>query len=330
MECQDKIINDVHISEYFAICQDSANIFTDPVQFLFDDEKLKMLEYFCDDIEKMSNYEKFSAFVSNLQKMYGSSARQLFEEELSIFFSYEGDITKADPKDLWIVLCEQMSGRIYNYDTALKFSDSEYLPSEFLPISMHCGSYGELINKNIDVIKATEWDFLTVDLSSFEFIYTDRYHAEQFYKEFLDGGKNESFVSGVLYDICREIKRQGKKLFVYADDNYENIKKLINYFSERDVLPTCVIFSHGDTLFNIAKDICGVYGNDRVRILCGLVYSSGDTIESISHTVKNVARVYPIGKLIVGGSLTSSAAFAARDSILKKAVALAYKQNYGT
>ncbi len=311
-------IPQINICEYFARPDTKGRVFTNPAQLLLDDQKLTMLGFFCDDIEKMSDFERFSAFLSNLSQMYGSAVYQLFEAELAEIFSYEGDPARADACDLWRSLCDAMASGAFLSAQGVGGSRLD-----FLPLYSVFDSYERLIDENISAIRASEGGFVKVDLSKLVFKRTDRYHAEKSYKEFIGGTESDVFASGIMYDICAEARRLDKTLFVYAGDNYESIKAMISYFDERSVLPDTVIFSSGDTLFNIADSVCGVYGRN-TRVLCGLVYENGDTAESVAEVFGRIARVYPIGKLVVGGSLTSSVAFAARHRILRRAWDMAF------
>jgi hypothetical protein len=98
---------------------------------------------------------------------------------------------------------------------------------------------------------------------------------------------------------------------------------MIVYFNERGVLPNTVIFSSGATLYRVAKELCGSYGKN-IKVCCGIVYETGDTAQIIAESLRAVARIYPIGKLVFGGSLTSSITFSARHDILKRAFSLAF------
>lgn len=312
------IIPQINIREYFATPDTNGRIFTNPAQLLLNAEKLKMLGFFCDDIEKMSDYEKFSAFVSNLGQMYGSSVYQLFMAELETIFSYEGDIYEADTCELWRYICDIIESGRYLENLGL-----EDLPPMPLPIYSCVDAYDSLISKNLELIRSSAYDFATLDLSKTEFLRTDRYHAEQSYKAFISGEKDYIFVSGLLFEICSELKRLDKALYVYVGDNYESIKDMIGYFNERGVLPDTVIFSSGNTLYQVAKELCGSYDKN-IKVCCGVVYESGDTVQSIAESLRAVARIYPIGKLVFGGSVTSSVTFSARHAIFKRAFSLAF------
>lgn len=321
MKSNRSIISNIPVQELFATPVLEREVLTNPTQLLIDGEMRRFLALCTDIDDNTSDYELFAAFLENLWKMRGSGVYQLFCESLDLFFGYTEDILSADPKELWIRFCERLSENVFDLNMLEKISRQKTL-SHKLPIVCDGVSYEELIRKNLEVINAIEGDFVVVALSGYNFVKTDRYHAEKAYSSYIGGDKKalDAVFSGLLYPMCERIKKQGKKLYVYVRDNFDSAKLMTEYFSSRGILPETRIFTSGDTLERVASELCGVWGDDNTRVRCGLVYEQGDTIEKISDNIKRVAAVYPIGELFLGGSVGKSPLFAAKLRILEKAL----------
>lgn len=320
-------ISNIPVTELFATPVLENEILTNPTQLLIDGEMRRFLALCTDRDVYTSDYELFAAFVQNLWKMRGSGVYQLFCESLDLFFGYREDVLSADPKALWTSFCELMGKTVFDIDTLKKISDQKTL-SHKLPIVLKAEGYDELISQNLDAINEFDGDFVVIGLSGYNFVRTDRYHAEKAYISYIGGDKKsvDDVFSGLLYPMCEMIKKQGKKLYVYIGDNFASAKLMIEYFSSRSILPETRIFTSGETLERVAFELCGVWGKDNTRVRCGLVYRQGDTVEKISENIKRVAAVYPIGELFLGGSIGDSPVFAAKLRMLEVALNVAAKE----
>ena len=327
MTSNKSIISNIPIREVFATPVLENEVLTNPTQLLIDADMRRFLALCTDIDDNTSDYELFAAFLENLWKMRGSGVYQIFRESLELFFYYKDDILSVDPKELWTSFCEIMSKSVFDINMLEKISVQKTL-SHMLPMFCDNLSYEELISHNLGAIDELECDFVVVDLSSYNFIKTDRYHAEKAYISYIGGDKKsvDDVFSGLLYPMCEMIKKQGKKLYVYIGDNFTSAKLMIEYFSSRSILPETRIFTSGETLERVASELCGVWGKDNTRVRCGLVYRQGDTVEKISENIKRVAAVYPIGELFLGGSIGDSPAFAAKLRMLEVALNIAVKE----
>ncbi|MBO5415555.1 MAG: hypothetical protein J6A83_02860 [Clostridia bacterium] len=317
---ENKEIN-IPVLECFAKPRNNLHIITNPTQLLIDSDKLRMLTLCGAHTCGMSDFEIFSAFVSNLSNMRGSGVRELFFEELNLFFDISEDVTAMDIRTLWRGLCKKIENEEISNHPALKA-----IPQNVFHITLQAKSYAELISENLDFIASVKSDFVSLDISDIDFRRTDKYHAEEAYKAYLrgEGSARSEFISGMLYPLCEEIKRRELSMFVYLGENYHSAKKMIEYFAEREVLPNTRAFAAGETLFRVASELCGRYGD--AGVLCGFLYENGDTAESIAEKIKKIARVYPIGSLVAGGSVTNSPTFAARHNILRRGIEMVNKQ----
>ena len=321
------VISNIPTKEVFATPVLENEILTNPTQLLLDSEKRRFLALCTDISDCASDYELFEAFVENLWKMRGSGVYQLFCQELELFFDYREDVLSADPKELWRRFCEVLCKSVFDINMLKKISAQKTL-SHKLPIVYGGVSYEELISKNLDAINEFDGDFVVIGLSGYNFVRTDRYHAQKAYISYIGGDKKsvDAVLSGLLYPMCERIKKQGKKLYVYIGDNFASAKLMIEYFSSRGILPETRIFTSCENLERVAAELCGVYGKDNTRVRCGLVYRQGDTVEKISENIKRVAAVYPIGELFLGGSIGESPAFAAKLRMLEMALNIAVNE----
>ncbi|MBQ7383411.1 MAG: hypothetical protein IJV72_01285 [Clostridia bacterium] len=308
----------IPIRECFAQ-PNSLTVITNPTQLLLDSDKLRMLTLCGVDTEGMSDFEKFSVFLKKLPEMRGSAVRELFYEEMEQLFGVSEELDNIDSCELWRFLCEKIEKE------DIKKQCGKSAPEKVLPMISGASDYSELISENLDFVNSSDSDFVSLDISHIDFVRTDKYHADEAYKAYLRGDESgeSEFVSGMLYPICEEIKKRKLSLFVYVGGNYLSAKKMIEYFSERGILPDTRIFASEEVIFRVASELCGTCGG--ASVLCGFLYESGDTAESIAEKIKKIARVYPIGSLIAGGSVTNSPTFAARHNILKRGIEMALK-----
>jgi len=321
-------IADEIISDRFACPCAKVDIYTNPAQLLLDGQKDRMARICSDSKEfrynKMSDYERFRAFVDALPKMAWSGAYELFFEELSLFFDCE--ITGAiDVRELWKALCEKMSETILDLDAILKKCSVAVCKNNYLPIICKGGDYSALVDKNLKNLADISDGIAAIDISEIEFSVTDRYHADMACRAYSEGDESQKdiIMSALLYSICEFAKKSDITLYLYIGDNYTSASAIISYFEGRGILPNIRIFASDSICYRVAKELCGVYdiGSSEIRIDLGLVYAEGDTVKSIADKVKNIARVYPVGELAIGGSRSSSPVFAAADALLKKGIA---------
>ncbi len=318
------------IREFFTAPM-ADRIFTNPAELLVDSSRERFIRLLASPgdmpFDKMSDFERFSAFVTGLSQMWGSADRELFFEEFSLLFGYESDMTNPDAAEMWRAFSQKMSEERYDLDGILRMSGAELLTGEVLPIISKDCDYETVMRRNLEAIDCAERRCLSLDVSGLSFEITDRYHAEEAYKSFLGGDESSihTVLSGLMYSIFEKAKKSKICLFLYIGENYISSKKMIDYFAERGVLPNAVVFASGETERLAAAELCGAYerGKQSVRIEYGLTYNCGDTAEYIADRICALARVYPVGQLTVGGTVTNSPAFAARHRILRKGICMA-------
>ena len=311
------------IREFFAApCEGRA--FTNPWELLRDAEKERFIKILSDNAdipyEKMSDFERFSATLSGISRAWGSGARELLDAELSMLFGYELCKDTPNAAELWRDFTQKMSKNDYN-------SNIELTCDTHLPIVTLESHYAAWVKRNLDAIERNEKLAATLDISNLSFVLTDRYHAEEAYKEFCQGSKEalDIALSGLLFSIFETARKRNICLFLNIGNNVRSAKKMIDYFTERGVMTDLVLFASADTVSVVAAELCGVResGKRQCRIECGLLYEHGDTAEYIANKVCDIARVYPMERIVIGGSVTDSRAFAARHRILRRAVCMA-------
>ena len=162
------------------------------------------------------------------------------------------------------------------------------------------------------------------DISVLNFARTDDFHAAEAYKRYVakDTKFRDVALSGALYPVMSAIKSAGKTLLLNIEDNYSSAERIIEYFSAREVLPNTVIFAREHSR-RVAERLCGAYksGKGEIFVRFGLLFYEGDTVRDIKARVLDASAVYPVGKLFVGGALTSSPLLPARHNILKRGIA---------
>ena len=318
-------IADDIIYDRFACPSATLEVFTNPSQILLDAQKDRMAQICCDcagvRYDKMSDYERFRAFVDALPKMIGSGAYELFFEELSLLFGYDST-EKISVTELWKKLCDDISSNAFDLDEILRRTDTAKPTNSILPIIYKAGDYSELVKINLKNLEKLAGGVASIDISEIKFSITDKYHADIACRD-CDESQKDIIISALLYSIFESAKKSDITLYLYIGDNYSSASSLISYFEGRGILPNIRLFAADNICYRVAKELCGVYeiGSSEIRIDCGLVYCEGDTVQSIADKVKNIARVYPVAELAIGGSISTSPVFAAADELVKKGIA---------
>ena len=272
--------------------------------------------------EKMSDFERFSAFVSAVSRAWGSGARELFLEETTHFLGY--DLPKDIPSasDMW----RDFDGRMSEVG-CVATKEAECCRTAHLPILAFGDDYGAWVERNLKIIEDASGRAVTLDISEMNFCITDRYHAEEAYKVFRNGSREalDVALSGLLFSVFEKARKSNICLFVNIGNRLESAKRMIDYLAERGVLSDLVLFGTGDIAAAVAAELCGVRtsGKRSATIECGILYRHGDTSEYIAKIVCDIARVYPVERLVIGGSLTECPAFAARHRVLRRGVCIA-------
>ena len=318
------------VREFFATPA-ADRIFTNPAELLLDEAKERFVKILADkgDIpcEKQSDFERFSAFVSGLELMWGSGERELFLEELSQLFDYESKNEDLIAAEMWREFSHKISEGGILLEDILRTSGAELVRNAHLPVISREADHGAWVRRNIEAIEKSKSRAVAVDISNLKFEITDRYHAEEAYSDFCKGnGKAlDTALSGLMFSIFDAARKSNICLFVYASKNLASAKKMIDYFTDREVMTDVVLFASGKDESASAAELCGVRcsGKRQVSIDCGIVYEQGDTAEYIAQRICGIARVYPVGRLVIGGSLTDSPAFAARHRVLRRGVCIA-------
>lgn len=323
-----KVVADEKICDRFARPCAAVEIFTNPAQLFLDGQKDRMARICCDGIglsyNKMSDYERFCTFINALPKMAGSGAYELFFEELSMLFGYDYS-TEINARELWESLCEQISQTAFKLDMVLNRCYGAEHTNSFLPILYEGKNYSEFVDINLKKLASVTNGIVGLDVSDIDFSVTDKYHADMAYRAYLEGDDSHKDIiaSALLYSICENSKKSDICLYLYIGDNYSSARTFISYFKDRGILPNITLFASDSICYRVAKELCGMYevGSAEIRIDCGLVYCEGDTVQSIADKAKSIARVYPVGELVIGGSLSTAPVFAAADELVKKGIA---------
>ena len=317
----------IRVSDAFAVPAPISYVPTNPAQLLIDEKKRRLIAYFAgSDVDKLSDYERFYEFVSNLDAMHGCAEKEIFIEEIKTLYgeSFIADLDNTEK--LWRNLCAEMSHEKCNIKYKIQ-EISDNLQIKNIPIFANvdnCEKYSDFVSDRVKEIETSEANFAVGDISVLNFARTDDFHASKAYEKYRagdDGSKSEA-LSGALYPILSAIKTSGKTLLLNIGNNYASAERMIEYFKARDIMPTTVIFAR-DVARISAERLCGVYKGVRgeFSILSGVLWYEGDTVRDIKKRVLDIAAVYPIGKLFIGGALTSSPLISARHAILKRGVA---------
>ncbi len=321
------IASRIRVKDAFAMPLAIAEMPTDPSVILLDGEKLRTLSFFYgNEVFKMSHYERFEAFLEKLPFMSGSASKELFLAELSSLYGEQYLDDVKEPQKLWRELCDVMSfentGFSNNIARAQQFERLDSV--RLFSMENKKESYAELVSAELSKTEGGA-EFATLDISALDFIRTDDFHAAEEYKKYL-AGENDALsgaISGAIYPVCARLKAKRKTLLLNIGENFSSAGRMIKYFLDRDIMPNTVIFARGTAARASAERLCGVYkrAKDEIKIKCGVLYYEGDTVRDIRSRLVDIAAVYPIGEIFVGGALTKDPLVSARHKLLKEGVA---------
>lgn len=325
---------DIPVFDLFARPSFEGTQITNPAQLLIDKRNSRYLMLASgitpSEYEKMSHYERFECFMANLDNMLGSGVREEFLTGLELYFSKSESELSIGAKALWCELCDKIEREMCDGKSPLSIPRAECCETPTLPVLSMGVPYAAMIAENLDILsKCGECGYAALDLSGVSFQRTDRYHAQTAYEDILRGRdkRMDEVISGILYPIFEAASKKGITLYIYVGDEILSAKAMIEYFAGRGILPDIRIFANREGELVVAKELCGVYesGEREARVLLGMLYLEGDTVNSICERVLALSGIYPIGSLIVGGSITKGRA-EIRHEILKKGIckALSY------
>ena len=323
----ERIASAIRIRDAFAAPDAISYIPTDPAQLLFDKRKLRMLSYFWGaDVEKLSDYERFSEFARRLEAIQGSAEKEIFVEEMKMLYSDEIIEHIDDPRALWNSICEKMSLEKCNYKNKI-VEISRYDKMENIRIFAiidDFDNYSDFVSYQVNNIKKSDAKYVTADISVLNFARTDEFHAAEAYKKYKAGDRDllDVALSGALYHAMSAIKASGKTLLLNIEDNFTSAEQMIEYFKSRDLMPNTVIFSRFAAR-RVSEQLCGVYDTPKGEafIGAGLLYYDGDTVRDVKNRLLDICAAYPIDKVIVGGAATSSPLVRARHALLRQGIA---------
>lgn len=332
MNCFDELydrISRIDISDILGESRGIPKVVSNPAQLLLDDEKQRMTLPFLKDTalsyEKMSDYERFSLFVSNLAYMSGSGASERFCEELKLLFGYDVSVMGASAERIWKTCSDVLESVGYNAEELFKKRGirGDVRPDVFSLELKHryTRSYLDYSDEICAEISYHRNKTVFCDISGIDFIRTDIYHCEEAYRAFASGRgyakeMGDTLMCGVLYSVCESLKNQDRELWLYVGENIASAKRMLGYFSERGVLPFVRVIASEPFIKSGAQNLSSV--SSRVRV--GLVYEASDTERSIARKITDIAETYPVGLLRYGGIMIDLPFADAARNIVKRGV----------
>ena len=165
---------------------------TNATELLFDGEKNKMTRCFASrqsvPYEKMSDFERFSLYVSNIPNMLGSGSRALFAEEISLLFGYSGKLCGECVNELWDKAALSLERCEYNADKLLESRGIAQIDVDGIyEIKLnrsYARSYLDYLDEVAFEMAKMPCDTLYCDISELNFVRTDVYHCEEAYKRY--------------------------------------------------------------------------------------------------------------------------------------------------
>lgn len=326
-------IKDIEISAPFGAKSMAGVRVTNPTELLFDEEKNRMARYFLKGsvpYELLSDYERFSLLVSNISAMSGSGVREVFSEELALLFGYNKRLTSECVEELWKLSCESIEKADYSSDELLKKCGIiQRKINEIYELKL-CRRYSRCYLDYIDEIayemSKNTMSIVCCDVSEIKFVRTDIYHCEEAYKHFAscrDFTENDenTLLCGILYSVCEQLKKEQRALWLFVSDNLSSASQLLNYLSERRVLPKVYTILSASAAKNGAARLCR-----SAEIVPSFMYESGDTEKGIADKLISMASVYPISLIRYAGIHESVAISLAADNIVKRGICKALSE----
>lgn len=244
---------------------------TKSVQFVNDEKNCKFLSLLGKDmkIEKMSAFERFAFFADNLDLAIGSRVKREFISALSF------DLKAAVPDDVYLdredqkAIWRRINGdnnaeiniaKTSNRSTYKNHTDegkiSKINISDFLKSIKKDGAriteLGDLISK------VAEYGAIVLETADFVYRRPDEYHSRLALKKIISDEPYSKEEISLLeaWIICRVLMQKNAKLYLVANKDISELKKLLELLDSRELCPFVYIcFSDAELCADVGK-IC--------------------------------------------------------------------------
>ena len=298
------------------------------------------------DLEKMSDFERLSAYVDAALLMPDSARRYIFLEELETILGepVPSDITSAE---VWkkgcgriVDICDKVE-RYCDKNIANRFTFSpfnadvvDFSTSRIFDLNL---CVNELLNRHLSVsfeewqdifakaLENSEEVFVVLDLNELEFRRGDHYHAGVIYKKLsekqaIDKSEYETFLFWLVAFICAKASDK-IKLFIDFGGAQKSGEEFISYFMMRNILPETHIAVTQKSVSEI-ESLCDICVTNK-KITLDLVLGIEDKPSDIKNIIETILCHYPAVNLRFSGMKGDSLLTICAHRYCKKAIASA-------
>ena len=319
-------------------------------ELISDSWKTRWLELCGADTEKLSDFEKLSAWFDAVRLMPDNALKLIFCEETEAIFGEE--LGNTDPEGFWRHTADLLNGKndavadilrdnnetpmsfCKNNDSVVDNSNESFvdinqdiyaLISSGVPLDM-----GEWSGRIIDRLKMKKPPYeLAADIEDMEFIRGDYYHAGQVYKKIKEGAsisgeEKAQLFFWLLADIFTKL--DGNCLIhLNIGENYGAAHALISYLLMRGISPQIKIGVTPRTS-RMGARVCELCLLDPRRISLELVVGMEDSPEKLSARFVELLSYYPADRLSFGGVMTDSVLCFAAHRYAKRVICQALSE----
>ena len=345
-----KRIENVGITDRFASPDiDRINTVTNVYELIEGEGVRRWLSLSGYAIEKMSDYERFSAYAAAVDLMSDSARREIFFEEIETLVG-ASDTSDISPAEIWKRGCAGISDicdeveQYCNQSVAIRttFPPFEDKMADFptkrifdlnfcveeLERSGTELSFEEWQESLVKVIGRSEDFSVYFDLKNTEFCRGDHYHAGKVYKKItekqgIEKCERELLLFWILTFVCA---KSGDKATLFLDlgENCKGGSELVSYLVMRDILPRTHIAVTRESVAKIKAlcDICLMSKKITLDIVLGIEDSPSDIKDILEAALSH----YPVVNLRFGGIKDDSLLTSASHRYCKKAIATALSE----
>jgi len=339
-EIKNKTINDFYARPELS----SEGRITNGWELISDEWKCGWLDLCGIDTEKLSDFEKLSAWFEALRVMPDNALKQVFREEREAILGANG--LGADPLSFWRSTAEMLADKNDAVADLLRDNNVKLMNlSEYSNGVANCSNNSVVdINREMTALikNGASLDFhtwserlisllkekkppyvLAADIKDMGFVRGDHYHAEQVYGRIKSGGsisgeERSRLFFWILADICARLDGDCV-LHLSIGENYAAAHLLISYLIMRGICPRIKIGVSYNTS-RLGRELCELCRLDSKRVSLELVVGIEDSPTVLSGRFAELLSFYPAERLDFGGVVTDSKLYFAAHRYARKII----------
>ena len=278
------------------------------------------------DVNKMSDFERFAFVCNNLSLMYGSELRRDFlrflSEDLDADICADALVSRELQKKLWrrlhgdknVFLMEMSSSQKEKFSLCVDKNIPIFLNSFFKD--------GARLPNTLDTfIESIEGD-IALDISQFEYLRPDGYHARITYSKMLrrDSCKLDELSALALWVLCRSLMKKDRSVYLLLKENIKPAKAIVTLLEERKLYPR-IYMCFRPTEPDVSKAVAELCLSAKEKnISSEIIVPEESKHESFEQSMQKLFELLPLSRVSLCGFLNDALEIKRAERILANLV----------